>query len=331
VPAAEEAWDRAIRHFVEYLPRTVRHWIVAVEMPAHQAILARLVRKLGSTDTFVLGESAPARVHEAGIKYRTVAKVGFLEFVVHDGREDHQGVNYQDALMTFARWPCSRLKLCFDVWDDNFSDLFSEDPFAVEARCRRLRDVVGKASELVYRSSSPPSTSLVLNCANSRWVQYSGLERYDYMLPSGEVACRPTSVDGEVDIDGWIIGTLPFGLKYGRIRPDELRLYFENGEVVATGGTNSRLRADFDAILIGVPGLRAVGEVGLGQSRAVTRAAYLTQPGYQWHERHFGLHLGLGAELPETADPHNRRTNHHLDIVFARGSLTTDTAPLLTW
>jgi hypothetical protein len=56
--------------------------------------------------------------------------------------------------------------------------------------------------------------------------------------------------------------------------------------------------------------------------------------GYRWHERHFGLHLGLGAELPEfLAAGARRTTGHHLDLVLRRGLLRSSLQgeTLLEW
>jgi hypothetical protein len=326
----DSAWARALENFAGYLPRGVTHWVVALELPAHTKIAESLIPRLGSAEVFVLDESPPATIAAAGTDHLARDDVGFLEFAVNDGRARTAEIEYSRALMSFARWPCSRVKLCFDVWDDNFPTLFAEPPLAVKGRCRSIRMRLETAGRLSYRED-PHSSGLALDCAESRWVEYSGTEEYDYLLPSGEVACLPRSVAGVVDFDGWIIGTVPFGLKYGRIRKGDLRIEFADGQISRVSGRSARLCADLDLVLGNVPGLRAVAEVGIGQSRAVTRAVRLHEAAYQWHERHFGLHLGLGAELAETLDSGERATGHHLDLVFATGTLTGETGELLTW
>lgn len=81
-----------------------------------------------------------------------------------------------------------------------------------------------------------------------------------------------------------------------------------------------------------MPGLQVVSEVGIGQSKAIAKAATKQRLGYQWHEPHFGLHLGMGAELSELQDPRLRTTGHHLDIVLSSGHLSgSDCANLLSW
>jgi hypothetical protein len=82
-----------------------------------------------------------------------------------------------------------------------------------------------------------------------------------------------------------------------------------------------------------LPGLQLVNEVGIGQLKGVTTAAKKHKVGYHWHERHFGLHLGLGAELDESDAPGGiRATGHHLDIVLESGRLINSRSmDVLSW
>jgi hypothetical protein len=248
--------------------------------------------------------------------------VGFLEFTVNIGQfwdADHRG-----AMTELARWPRDRVKRCFDVWDANFGILFSEDPVDVAQRCQALRGMLTPHQLLEYNDDYNLTSALNLNCEGSAWTAYTGFEEFDYILPSGEVSCLPQSVDGQLEVEGWIVGTIPFGLKYGHIRRGDLLLS-------TVTGRHTELCTDLDNAFARLPGLRSVGELGIGQSTAVARAAMLHEMGCHWHERHFGIHLGLGVELPETADPKRGATAHHLDIVLARGSLTAGKTLLAKW
>jgi leucyl aminopeptidase (aminopeptidase T) len=326
----DSAWERALGNFIGYLPDGLAHWVVALELPAHTKIAQLLIPRLGSTEVFVLGESPPAAVAKAGHEYLARHDVGFLEFAVNDGGHQHTEVEYANALMSFAQWPRSRIKLCFDVWDTNFPILFAESAHALKERCHAIRTRLDTTDVLSYNVERDRSR-LTLDCGGSKWVEYNGIEEFDYLLPSGEVACLPTSVTGTADLDGWIIGTVPFGLKYGRIHRGDLRITFTKRVITRISGRNTELCADLNMALERVPGLRSVAEVGIGQSRAVARAVHLHEAAYQWHERHLGLHLGLGAELAETFDANERSTGHHLDLVFATGTLVDETGVLLAW
>ena len=116
------------------------------------------------------------------------------------------------------------MKLCFDVTDNNFCDLFSESPEEVTDRCSRLRGQVAESDTLIYYNGDEAADALTISCAGREWVAYSGFgETFDYILPSGEVACLPESVDGNTASRRRIVGTIPFGVKSvgyaGRVRP----------------------------------------------------------------------------------------------------------------
>ena len=245
-----------------------------------------------------------------------------------DGEATHRGIDYGEALMDFGRWDVERVKLCFDVTDANFDALFGEDPAEVLARCVRLRAALAGATRLEYRSDA--GSALALGCDPARWRIHSGLEPDDYMLPSGEMECLPTAADGELVVDGWLIGTIPFGVKYGRIRAGQLTLILANGLIAGVGGDHPVLRRDVEDTLAALPGLRHVVELGIGQSHGVARAAAASAVGGVWHERHFGLHLGLGSALVETpGEP--KKSHHHLDLILASGHLTANGRPVLSW
>ncbi len=245
-----------------------------------------------------------------------------------DGETTHHGLDYREALMEFGRWDVERVKLCFDVTGANFDLLFGDDPFAVRAACERLRERLADAPRLEYRSAA--GSALALACDPAHWRVHSGLEPDDYMLPSGEIENLPTAADGELVVDGWLIGTIPFGVKYGRIRAGELTLTMRGGSIVGVAGERAALRADVEEALISLPGLRHVVELGLGQSKAVARAAAVHEVGCVWHERHYGLHLGLGSALVETPGE-RKKSHHHLDIILASGQLTANGRAVLAW
>lgn len=322
-------WDRAIDHFLDYLPNMVSRWIVLLELPAHQQIAKSLIPRLALCELFVLGETDPIRVLEIGRERASVEDVGVIEFLIKDGTSRYR--DYHDGLLEFSYWPCHRVKLCLDSWDDNFSLLFAENPHILEERCHRMRDRLRGESLLECDNGDPTRTTVLLDCTGAEWTTYSGFEEFDYTLPTGETACLPRSVNGVMDLEGWIVGTIPFGLKYGRIHRGDLVLHFENRQVRKVTGNHRRLCADFEAALLKLPGLRSVVEVGVGQSLAVTQAARAQTTGCLWHERYFGVHLGLGAELPETYDADQRITSHHLDLVLETGTLRGQGGVLMEW
>lgn len=320
-------WSTALGNFKQYLP-VAKDWVVAFERPFHTRILSELIPHLGSCELLCLGEDSPSRVENLGRRHRDDPRWAFLEFAVCDDQVTHHGIDYRDALMAYSGWSPLRIRLLFDVTDSNFRVLFSEDPRLVERRCRRLLRSLANARQLVFVDFGP--SKVTMNFEAEQWRAYTGLERDDYMLPSGEVTCEPTSVNGKLDVAGWLVGTIPFAAKYGTIMPGSLTLKFRDGEIVKVGGRKRSLCKDLDMTLDRIPGLRYVSEIGLGQSKAVSRAASKNAGACLWHERHFGLHLGLGATLSD--EPGKRRTPHHLDLVLRTGRVADQSGrAILRW
>jgi hypothetical protein len=321
------AWQQSVNHFCQYLPGNVSDWILLYERRFHAAIIDALLARLSSVALDLRGEESEILAAEQ--KLRDGDTAGVITFLIPDA-----SIPFSDAanlaLRRFDGWPQSRTKLCFDVADYNFADLFAESEGALTRRCCEFRELVSGISSLTY--SAPDNVSSCTLSPGSEWIVYSGIQPFDYILPGGEVGCSPSSVDGALLVDGWIVGSIPFGQKYGRIRAGDLLIHLKNGWIVDIEGANSRLCRDLDALFTHIPNINHIGEIGVGQSVGAARAAQYHSVGYQWHERHLGLHLGLGAELPETSALELRHTDYHLDVVLAKGSLVApDGTSILVW
>ena len=319
-------WATAIRNFIECLPAGIERWVLVCDRGYQPALARSLHDALPIAESILLGRDTLRRVRAVATRYVDDPEVGLLEFLCFDGEPLRWGRDYQKAMMPFAEWPPERVRLCFDVTDSNFGDLFSEPARRVRTRGRTLRRRLQGEERLALTAGKSHAT---LRCRTDGWELHSGLERDDYILPSGEIECVPDSVDGDVEVDGWIVGTIPFGMKYGRIGPGQLELRFRDGNVVRVAGTNRLLCNDLETAFTTLPGLRRVAELGIGQSKAVSHAAHKEPVGCLWHERHLGVHLGLGAGLHEAP---GRVTQHHLDLVLASGTLTGATGrAILNW
>jgi leucyl aminopeptidase (aminopeptidase T) len=325
-----DAWHKAAGHFRQSLPPDVSEWIILAESGAHANVIAALRAQITIAEVLTLGEDPPGLLTTAAARYARQQHVGLLDFVLADA-EVRYGRRYLAALRQFGTWPARRCRLCIDVWDLNFAALFAEPPGDLTRRCHAMAARLCGKDRLTYRSQTG-ERQLELACDTAGWFVYSAAQDYDTTLPTGEVACLPRSVDGDAEVDGWIVGTIPLGPKYGRIGKGDLGISFRRGEVVAIHGRRHDLRADFERILDRDPCLRAVGELGIGQSITVRASQDLHQRGCLWHEKILGLHLGLGAELAQTSPVEDRRTGNHIDLVFAHGMLTADPGDvLLDW
>jgi hypothetical protein len=137
----------------------------------------------------------------------------------------------------------------------------------------------------------------------------------DHVLPAGEVAARPLSVDGRVDFNGTVMGTIPFGFKYGLIAPGGLVLDFHGGVLANVTGTNTALIRDLEKVINRFPAITCVGETALSINMGITALAGI---GYQWEERYPGFHLGMGGEISENLSSLAERScPHHIDFVLA--------------
>jgi hypothetical protein len=195
-------WDRAAGHFLEYLPDTVTSWFVLLDLPAHRQIAKSLIPHLKLNELFVLGETDPKRVLEAGRKHALSEDVGVIEFIIKDGTSRYGGRDYHDGLQEFSYWPCHRVKLCLDIWDDNFPLLFAEAPRVLEERCCLMRKRLMVESLLECENEHATRAPMVLDCTDAVWTTYSGFEEFDYILPTGETACLPQSVNGVIALEG---------------------------------------------------------------------------------------------------------------------------------
>ena len=318
-------FEAALRNIQQYLPLAQR-WVIVFEPKYHSRLVRHLLRGLSAPCTLLrLGEDLPTHVQRVAEEHRDDARCVLLEFLVCDGGLTHGGIDYHNALAEYWSWTQSRLRLFFDVTDDNVRVLFSESPRVLERRCLRMRERLNGCKLLSY--CGPGGGGISMDCSGAEWHACTGLGPREYTLPSGEVACAPVSVDGDLPVEGWIVGTIPFGIKYGGIRKRGLTISFRAGSIVRISGESLELCSDLEHVLDRTPALRQVVEVGFGQSKAVTQAAKVSDVGCDWHERHLGLHLGLGATLP--FDARRPDTGHHLDIVLRRGRVTSTNGHLM--
>lgn len=321
------SWQQAMTHFVRLLPRTSKTYIVADERH-HRRIVAAVTGMLDGGDVTVLWLSDP-ELGRVAISQRDDDTCGLISFIVPDATAPFP-TRVEQALAAFDTWPQHRMKVCFDVADSNFADLFRDAPEQLRDRCTAVRRRLAELGCQRMRFTSDAGSDVSFDVRDATWIAYTGFEPFDYVLPSGEVACRPNTAEGTLALNGWIVGSIPFGQKYGRIRPGEAVLGIEKGRVVVVRGSNIALCADLDTVLA-LPGVSTIGELGLGQSEAVAAIAETTAVGYQWHERQRGMHVGFGAELPEVVPGADRHTDYHLDMVFAHGSLATDGTAFDHW
>jgi hypothetical protein len=322
----------AFDNYCAYLSPTIEHWGIVFDGGFHQAIVRGLLARIKHATLLDLRDG-PQPLIDFAREHIHDDRVGALEFLLNQPTFD---LGYPPALNAaigeFDNWTTRKLKLAFEVWDGNFEALFSEPSHDLQARCLEMHARISAQKQFSYSAAAGHPGRLDIQCHDVVWITQTGFEPHDYILPTGEVATCPNSLEGTVSLGGWLIGTIPFGAKYGFLSPGGLVLRFAQGQIAEVTGTHAKLCADFEAALAKFPTLRQVSEVGVGMSHAVASAARIHAAGHFWHERHLGFHIGLGARLPQTPHPDLLPTGPHLDLVFEHGALhAADGSDIHAW
>jgi leucyl aminopeptidase (aminopeptidase T) len=322
----------AFDNYCAYLPPKIGHWGLLYDRRVHQAIVRGLVARVADLTVLDLHRD-PETVSAFAREHRDDPQVGTMAFMANQPSFDlSYSQAHNDALGEFSQWHASKMKVCFEVWDGNFESLFAERADTVQARCRDMLARVRLQRRLSYAATADAPDDLDIDCRGVTWITETGFEDYDYILPTGEVVTCPSSLDGSATLHGWLIGTLPFGSKYGQLSPGELVVRFARGRVTEVSGSNRAVCSDFEHALEAFPSLQHVSEAAVGMSRCVAATAPSHTAGHLWHERHLGFHIGLGARLAQTPHPDVPTFGQHLDLVFRHGQLrAADGSELLTW
>ena len=101
---------------------------------------------------------------------------------------------------------------------------------------------------------------------------------------------------------------MPFAIKY-KVAEQLATLQVENSTIVGFGTDNEGFRRDFSTYLDRHPNHRRIEEFGIGTNLGI-RGLYGRNAGFE--ERH------------PACDRRRRNGSHHLDLIFARGTLALD-------
>jgi hypothetical protein len=313
--------DLALGNFLRYLPHDVDEWLLFYDSRFTKETALRLGEAIRTREVVDLRRTSANEITRLDETYFPKKHVGALFFSLFHAGEKHS----KDYLATFDRlnvfdtWPSSRCRIVDEVTDETFDVLFQTSPDSLRDECLEILDRCRQSDRARF---SAATGSLDIRYDPKSGVPYTGFEPYEFNIPSGEVAFRPIDISGRISFCGWIIGSIPFGQKYGRISNTQLTFTFENGKITEVSGSAAELLTDLEITFSRSPALRDVKEFGIGLNIAASALARRHTVGLQWMEKCRGLHLGLGAELTEhLSDYRMRRTHHHLDLVFERGEL----------
>ncbi len=323
----------SLLNFISYLkPKRLDAWVIFYDSKYHKNIVHALEKQLSTIQSFDLQNVTVEEIRSIDSKYYQKTEIGILFFSIFVHAEEHteQYLQAYEMMNVFDTWDGTKSIICDEVTDENFNDIFSENPKIIAQNCKNLKKKLDKDEKLIFQDGNNSKLTLKHNPLSASI--YDGFQSHEHNIPSGEVAYEAVGVDGVLHLHGWIIGTIPFGQKYGKILPEEITIYFENGRIVKVIGNNQKLISDFETVGSKNKALWRVAEIGIGVNNAVLRASVGAKVGYEWMEKRKGLHLGLGAELTEHIDDYrNRKTHHHLDLIINSGSLSIGKEEIKVW
>lgn len=292
----------------------------------HEILAKRIAARITLPYTLVDFVLEPEVTREIAIQHRGDTHVAAcLVYLLDYGRiaADDYYRRLVKNLGYFDDWHISRVRLLADVPDFLFDDFFTLSRSDLQDIGGRLVSMIQPASVINVRNRK--GELLQISVKDQPWYSMDG-KPSDHILPTGELATIPKSVDGKISFEGTILGTIPFGFKYGRISKDELVLEFKKRILVGVSGSNSALVNDLQTILAALPALRRIGETAISFNTGITS---LPGIGFQWEEKFPGFHFALGAELSENLESLSiRECDHHLDFIFADCSIYIDENPL---
>jgi hypothetical protein len=335
---AKEADDQSLENFLDFwighLDASCLDQLFIIHGSDTYAAVAQHIEhglsRRGLRGTLLHFEEEPERVREIGIRHRHDPQaVACITYLLDYGRLARDSIyrSHIKNLGVFDFWDIPRYRIIADVPLELFGQAFAQSKKELIQRANMIMQRLAGIDSIEI--STPSGTELIVKFAKHPTPWYPNVGNpNDHILPAGELAARPVSVDGRVDFSGTLLGTIPFGFKYGLIAPGELVLDFHQGLLTHIGGTNTPLIRDLEKIINRLPAITRVGETSLSINTGITK---LAGTGYQWEERYPGFHFALGAELSENLTSlAERECPHHVDCVLSTPTIMAANETLFT-
>ncbi|MEV0533730.1 hypothetical protein [Kitasatospora sp. NPDC050463] len=186
-----------------------------------------------------------------------------------------------------------------------------------------LLERVKPARKVRVTSRGGTDLTIELDADKYHWISNRGVWRPGgfTILPAGEVATYPVTVDGVLVADGAFNANIITPLN-ASLAANPVRVEIENGQAVNLTCADPQLDAMFQ-LCLNSPYGRNVGEFGLGTNRGIDE--FITANSHI-NERRCGVHLGFGqhnqrvSKVPYIADV-------HLDLITAGALVWVDDDP----
>jgi hypothetical protein len=201
---------------------------------------------------------------------------------------------------------------------DFFTRALNVSPMELSSINGTLLHRVTTAKRVRVTSASGTDITVELDSEKYQWISNRGVWRPGgfTILPAGEIATFPVSVEGVLVADGAYNTNLISNLN-AKLADNPVRVELEDGKARDLTCADADLQEMFD-LCLNSPNGRNVGEFGLGTNHGVTE--FITTNSHI-NERRCGLHLGFGA--------HNQSFTRVPYMAWAHLDLITDGA--LMW
>lgn len=203
-----------------------------------------------------------------------------------------------------------------------FAQALAVGPDELHARNLALLSHVHAADRLHVTTPSGSDLHIELDHERFSWINNSGVWRPGsfVVLPAGEIATYPGSINGRLVADFAIHANVPMNIDT-RLATTPVTLDIVDGFVVELH-SDSREVAYLLCEWFGAPNGNRVGELGFGTNMGITSSV---PENSHVNERNPGVHLGFGHHH-QSADLVGYDTEIHVDMIASGGSVSCDGA-----
>ncbi|HEX8381486.1 MAG TPA: aminopeptidase [Allosphingosinicella sp.] len=225
-----------------------------------------------------------------------------------------------------ARYDPKRVALfrTISAGSDLFESALQARPAELSARNTTVLEKCMNARRLRIRTKGGTDLDVSLDSQRHRWISNRGVSRpgSTTILPAGEVATYPSSVDG-VHVADVAFNVNAIVARDARLERFPVTIWIEDGRVTrfrCESGETSRFLDDCFQEQCAVN----IGELGFGTNFQIARPVAMNS---HINERIPGVHLGLGQHNQEGSVV-SYRCSIHLDLIGRGGMIWADDDPV---
>lgn len=256
---------------------------------------------------------APALPNPAELSGRLVMLSLELDTMSHSAPLLEATAKYKDRYVFRAISACN----------DLFSIALHPSPEELSARNTTILEHLMPAKRLRITTESGSDLRIALD-PKHRWISNRGMARPRRIaiLPAGEVATFPASIDGKLVAD-FAFNVNAVTRRDARLQDHPVTIWVENGRA-AKAECDDRAVSRFIEECFRTHCAHNVGELGFGTNFAVTDAIHLNS---HINERRPGVHLGFG-DHNQDSNVVNYQCLVHLDLICRGGKIWVDDDPV---